>query len=241
MNLSCGESSRRRIFLMFRGVPVGGAVAFLRSVGAVRTAIGMVVLIAMLGVTVDASAVTVEQIVALSKAGVSEAVILALLDRDRTILPIEPDQIVALKREGISDKVVVAMLRSGRDEGDAAARADASMNAANILSSLTMSAQPNPEVVVVGHGPDRPNTGAASDEVDRTIRRGPIIPPYVPYGAPYRRGFASRAYGASKHDRTYAYRGDRLLCLAQVNTAAGRGPAFVTECPALMQPLLRVR
>jgi hypothetical protein len=225
---------------MFRGLPVGGAVAVLRTVGAVRTAIGLVVLLTMLAAPAAASAVTVDQIVALSKAGVSEAVILALLDRDRTILPIEPEQIVALKSEGVSDKILVAMLRSGRDEGDAAARADASMNAANILSSLAMSAQPNPEVVVVGHGPDRPNTGAASDEVDRTIRRGPVIPPYVPYGAPYRRGVGSRAYSAGKHNR-YAYRGDRMLCLAQVNTAKGPGPAFVTECPAVMQPTFRVR
>jgi hypothetical protein len=223
MNLSCGESSRRRIFLMFRSVPIGGAVAVLRNVGAGRTAIGMVVLMTTLAGPAGASAVTVDQIVALSKAGVSEAVILALLDRDRTIFPIEPEQIVTLKREGISDKIVVAMLRSGRDEGDAAARADASMNAANILSSLTMSAQPNPQVVVVGHGPDRPNTGAASDEVDRTIRRGPIIPPYVPYGSS-RRGFASRTYRAGRHDRGYAYRGDRLLCLAQVNTAHRSSP-----------------
>jgi hypothetical protein len=201
----------------------------------------MVVLMTTLAVPASASAVTVDQIVALSKAGVSEAVILALLDRDRTILPIEPEQLVALKREGVSDKILVAMLRSGRDEGDAAARTDASMNAANILSSLTMSAQPNPQVVVVGHGPDRPNTGAASDELDRTIRRGPIVPPYVPYGSSYRRGFASRTYGAGTHDRGYAYRGDRLLCLAQVNTAAGPGPSFVTECPTVMQTPLRVR
>src|ERR1700742_1851371 len=46
-----------------------------------------------------ASAVTVDQIIALSKAGVSEAVILALLDRDGNVLSIEPEQLVALKRE----------------------------------------------------------------------------------------------------------------------------------------------
>src|SRR5262249_9891730 len=70
-----------------------------------------------------AAAVTVDQIVALSKAGVSEAVIFALLDRDRTVLSIDPEQLVALKREGLSDALIMAMLRNGREEAEEAARA----------------------------------------------------------------------------------------------------------------------
>ncbi len=203
--------------------------------GKVRAAAAIATLMVTLLVPVRASAVTVDQIVALSKAGVSEAVILALLDRDRTVLAIEPEQLVALKREGLSDTVLMAMLRSGREEGDAAARADASMNAAAILSSLEMSAQPNPQVVVVGHGPDRPNTGSPADEVDRTIRRGPIVPPFAHYGVPYRRGYGFRSQAGRHLSADRRFRGDRLLCLAQVNTPAGRGPSFVTECPAIMQ------
>jgi hypothetical protein len=204
--------------------------------GVVRAAFACAVLAIAMLIPAEASAVTVDQIVALSKAGVSEAVILALLDRDRTVLAIEPDQIIALKREGLTDTVLMAMLRSGREEGDAAARADASSNAAAILSSLAMSAQPNPQVVVVGHGPDRPNTGSPSDEVDRTIRRGPIVSPFVPYAAPYGRGFGYRSHGARKYTSdAYAFRRGRRLCLAQVNTAKGPGPSFVTECPAVTQ------
>lgn len=207
--------------------------------GVVRAMVRIAAFLALLVVPAAASAVTVDQIVALSKAGVSEAVILALLDRDRTVLAIEPEQLVTLKREGLSDTVLMAMLRSGREEGDAAARADASRNAANILWSLAMSAQPNPQVVIVGHGPDRPNTGSAADEVDRSIRRGPVVPPYVPYGSPYRRGFRSQTYGARRYQADA--RGDRLLCLAQTNTTRGPGPSFVTECPAVMQPSFRGR
>jgi hypothetical protein len=232
---------------MFRPDPVGGGVAITRNMGWVRRAARLAAVLWLL-VPAAASAVTVEQIVALSKAGVSEEVILGLLDRDRTILSIDPERLAALKREGLSDKLLLAMLRSGREQGDATARAEASAKAADILASLASPLQPDPHVVIVGHGPDRPNTVAASDEVDRTIRRGPIIPPFVPYGSPFlpygspfHRG-GSRLQGARKYDgAAFAYRGDRLLCLAQVNTAKGPGPAFITECPAIMQPPLRLR
>jgi hypothetical protein len=185
----------------------------------------------------SASAVTVDQIVALSKAGVSEAVILALLERDGTVLTIEPEQLVALKRDGLSDALITAMLRSGRDEGEQAARAVAAWNAATILSSLATA----PEVVVVGHGPDRPNT-AHTEDYYRGFRDGVRLPSAANTGplyplksrSPYRRdGFRGRA----TTDGAF----QPMLCLAQVNTAMGRGPAYVTECPAVMQPALRTR
>src|SRR5215831_4241191 len=63
-----------------------------------------------------ASAVTLSDIVALSKAGVSEPVILALIDRDKPIFTITPDDLIMLKKEGVTEAIVVAMLHSGRDE-----------------------------------------------------------------------------------------------------------------------------
>lgn len=233
---------------MFPGASAGECVAATCSVGVVRPAVRIILLVTVLLVPAAASAVTVDQIVALSKAGVSEAVILALLDRDQTVLSIEPEQVVVLKREGLSDTLIMAMLRSGREQGEEAARTDASLNAASILSNLAMSATPNPQVVIVGHGPDRPDTGYF-DGIDRSIRRGPIVPPYAlyGYGVPYRRGFGSRLYDSRPYDsRPYdvdpsSYRGDRLLCRAQVNTAHGPGPSYVTECPPVMQPTFRVR
>src|SRR4249920_2687601 len=72
-----------------------------------------------------ASAITVDQVVALAKSGVTDTVILALIDRDRTVFAIEPEQIVSLQRDGLSERVILAMLKSGRAEGEQAARADA--------------------------------------------------------------------------------------------------------------------
>ena len=100
-----------------------------------------------------ASAVTLDEILSLSRAGVTDAIILALIDRDKTVFAIEPDQIVKLQRDGLSEAVVLAMLKSGRDEGDQAARADAAANSAWIMAQMPT----EPLLVVTGHGPERPN------------------------------------------------------------------------------------
>jgi len=67
-------------------------------------------------VPAPASAVTVKEIVSLTKAGVSEPVILALIERDKTIFTITPEQLITLQKEGLTDAVLLAMLRSGRQE-----------------------------------------------------------------------------------------------------------------------------
>ena len=48
-----------------------------------------------------ASAVTLDEIIGLSRAGVTDAIILALIDRDKTVFAIEPEQIVKLQRDGL--------------------------------------------------------------------------------------------------------------------------------------------
>jgi hypothetical protein len=179
-----------------------------------------------------AAAVTVDEIVALSKAGVSEAVILALLDRDGTVLTIAPAQIVSLKREGLSDTLILAMLKNGRAEAEDAARADAALNAANILSGIALSTTPTPNVVVVGHGPELPNTVYSTEGPIYSSRRG-FIPPYVPY-APW--SVPSRKSARLAQNRGVNGFGNRIMCVAQVNTPLGPGMSYVTECPAVMQP-----
>ena len=192
-------------------------MVFSRWMGAAILAAGLLLAPA------TASAVTIDQIVSLSKAGVSEAVILALLDRDGSILAIEPDQIVALKREGLSDSLIMAMLRNGRPEGDEAARAVSDANAAAILSSLALSAAPTPNLVIVGHGPERPDTYSSFYSGRRR------------FDLPYDYAYSVTHKGGYKDYRGDSYGRDRALCLAQVNTTGGRGPSYVTECPAVMQ------
>jgi hypothetical protein len=57
--------------------------------------------------------ITVDQVIAMTKAGVSDAVILALIDRDRPIFLIDAVQIVQLKQKGISEPLLLAMMATG--------------------------------------------------------------------------------------------------------------------------------
>jgi hypothetical protein len=216
-----------RILAMRAGQPVAPAGAMR---GRLRVLVVAGVALGVLGPTV-VSAVTVDQVLALKRAGVTDTVVLALIDRDRTVFAIEPEQIIALQRDGLSEAVILAMLRSGREEGDQAARADAASNAAAISAALA----PAPELVIVGHGPDRPNTPV------HDFYSSPPAPFYlpVPYGIPS----YSRSFSPSRHRQDTPSSGarrfdaPRSLCYAQVNTPRTTAPlSFVTECPAPMQP-----
>ena len=205
-------------------VPAGSAgepVAIVRSMRAAFTRSVLAAAVA-LGVLLPspASAVTVDEIVGLARAGVTDAIILALIDRDKTVFAIEPDQIVRLQRDGVSEAVILAMLKSGREEGDQAARADAAFNSAWIMASLPT----EPLLVVTGHGPERPNVAHPDG-----FYSGP--PAYFPSFGASRRFYGPRSSGHSKYDVP------RQMCVAQLNTARSVKPlSYLTECPDVMQP-----
>ena len=108
------------------------------------------ILTASVLVPTAASAVTIDQIVALARAGVTDTVILALIDRDKTIFTIEPDQLVALRDAGVSEPVILAMLKSGREEGERAAQAASDLTSALIMAERS----PGPEVLIPSRGPE---------------------------------------------------------------------------------------
>jgi hypothetical protein len=76
------------------------------------------------------SAATIDQIIALSKAGVSDSVIVSLIERDQVVYPLTSDDLVRLKTEGVTDQVVLAMMKSGRAEAEAAEAAESARRAA---------------------------------------------------------------------------------------------------------------
>jgi hypothetical protein len=175
-----------------------------------------------------ASAVTLDEIVGLARAGVTDAIILALIDRDKTVFTIEPERIVKLQKDGLSEAVILALLKSGREEGDQAARADAAANAAWIMASMPT----EPLLVITGHGPDRPNVAHPDG-----FYSGP--PAYFPaFGAEYvpsfsasRRPYSRRSFGAPRLDTP------RQMCVAQLHTARSTRPlSYVTQCPDVLQP-----
>ncbi len=109
-----------------------------------------------------ADALTVRDIVELTRAGLGEEVLLALIEIDRSVFPIDAASIKQLKADGVSERVIVAMVRSGREVpppeqvvADAAAPTPA----------------PEPQVVVIEHH-DAPQ-----------IREVPVlvpVPVYIP-------------------------------------------------------------
>jgi len=215
-------------------------------------------------VPTTASAVTIDQIVGLARAGVTDAVILALIDRDKTIFSIEPDQLVALKSAGVSEPVILAMLKSGREEGERAAQAASDLTAALIMAERS----PGPEVLVPSRGPEvnGPYTngfyvGAAPGYfasgpfiVNGAGRRRtryytpPVSAPYVaPFTMPFRETIAAPPAIApvvppiAPSIPPVAPQRDtpaqaQMLCRAEVNTATSAQPlTFVTVCPPAMQ------
>src|SRR6185295_16812199 len=188
-----------------------------------RNTILAVALVAGLLLPATASAVTIDEIVGMARAGVTDAIILALIDRDRTVFAIEPEQIVKLQKDGLSEAVILAMLKSGREEGDQAARADAAANASWIMASMPT----EPLLVITGHGPDRPNVAHPDG-----FYSGP--PAYFPsFSAAYAPSFsASRRYSGPRSFGTSRFDTSRQMCVAQVNTARStKALSYVTVCP----------
>lgn len=162
--------------------------------------------VVLAGLSQPAAAVTPEDIVRLAKSGASDDLILALVARDRTIFSLSPEDLIALKTQGISEAVLVAMLKSGREEGEAAVARQAAQAEADRLEAASLA----PNVVVVGHGPDRPNSG----HFDRV------------YTEPW--------FGYSSYYPSPVVR--RPLCVAQMKPGpAQAGLAYVTQCPLQVQ------
>jgi len=65
-------------------------------------------------ISARAEAVTIRDLIELSKAGLGDDVLLALIEVDRTVFTIDLATLKKLKDAGVSDKVIVALIRSGR-------------------------------------------------------------------------------------------------------------------------------
>jgi hypothetical protein len=188
-----------------------------------------------------ASALTVQEVVALSKAGVSDEVLLTLIERDKTIFAIDSDQLIALTRDRVSEKLVLAMLRSGREEPPPSPVASA---------NATHAAPADPGALMFGHGPSRPNTYHQFDLL------GLVAPPSVVYAVPYFAApFAvpSARSAVTCQPTTSASRTDRTTGIAEASgkfvnnallpalAAAGGGETVCQPTPAPLPPSRSVR
>ena len=61
-----------------------------------------------------AEAVTLQEIIDLSRAGLGEEALLALIEIDPRVFPIDAASLQTLKKAGVSERVIIAMIKSGR-------------------------------------------------------------------------------------------------------------------------------
>lgn len=61
-----------------------------------------------------AEAITLREVIDLTRAGLGEEVLLALIEIDPRVFPIDPETLRMLKDAGVSERVIVAIVKSGR-------------------------------------------------------------------------------------------------------------------------------
>ena len=76
-----------------------------------RTLIGFLVILLS---AASAEAVTLKDIVDLTKAGLGDDVLLALIEVDGRVFDVDPVTLTRLKAAGVSERVIIALVRSGR-------------------------------------------------------------------------------------------------------------------------------
>lgn len=109
-----------------------------------------------------ADALTIRDIVELTRAGVGEEILLALIEVDPSVFPIDTATLKMLKNERVSERVIVAMVRSGRSQP-----AEAETAAPVVIEQPPA---PEPQVVVIDHH-DAP-----------IVREVPVaVPIYIPF------------------------------------------------------------
>jgi hypothetical protein len=151
-----------------------------------------------------ADAVTLKEIIDLTRAGVSEEVLLALIEIDQRVFPIDPATLNELKRAGVSERVMVAIVKSGRTPAPAP-------DPVMMVPPPDAVPPPEPQVVVIEH--ERPviQEVAVPVPVYVVVPRGrsrshstgttysEIRTPFVPFGPVP----AAPVYDTTPHDRPH--------------------------------------
>jgi hypothetical protein len=195
-------------------------------------------MLALLGcVPATASAVTIDEVVALSKNGVSEQVIVALIERDQTLFKLSPPLIMKLQRDGLSDRILLALIKSGRPSEPPLP--------AGPVAPAAASVPPPPAIAIVGHGPQLPNTSESDSMAADAEQFLPPVPVSAPVFVPVpivvpvpqvnpHAGRRSRLQPEQYLERT----ANPLLCVQRVPLGPSPFSAALTrvsECPAVTQ------
>jgi hypothetical protein len=116
-----------------------------------------------------ASALTVRDVIELTRSGLGEDILLALVEVDPSVFPIDTQTLKRLKEAGVSQRVIVAMIRSGRTQPPLSAEP-------GMPAVMEEAMTPEPQVIVIDHH-DSPQ-----------VREVPVaVPVYVPIPVSNRR------------------------------------------------------
>jgi hypothetical protein len=75
----------------------------------------VVLFLLVLGWAAAAQALTIRDVIELTRAGLGDEVLLALIEVDRGVYAIDTETLKSLKAAGVSERVIVALVRSGRE------------------------------------------------------------------------------------------------------------------------------
>jgi hypothetical protein len=127
----------------------------------------------------SADALTIRDIVELTRAGLGDDVLLALIEVDGSVFATDTATLKQLKAAGVSERVIVAMVRSGREN-----RFDVPLVAAEPIQPEA----PAPQVVVLDH----------HEPVVERVREVPVaVPVYIPVYRRHPRATVDSGYDAT--------------------------------------------
>ena len=129
-----------------------------------RIAFALVVLL-LAGTATRAEALTIRDVIELTKAGISDEVLLALIDVDGGVYANDAATLKTLKEAGVSERVMVALVRSGRER--------ARLPEPPPAPPEEEAAAPPQVVVIEHHEPRRP-------EVQQVVVPVPVYVPVYP-------------------------------------------------------------
>jgi len=99
----------------------------------------------VLGLAPAAEALSVRDLIELSRAGLGDEVLLALIEVNRGVYAIDSATLISLKAAGVSDRVIAALVRSGREQPQMEPVHESADPPVEAAAPLT------PQIVVVEH------------------------------------------------------------------------------------------
>jgi hypothetical protein len=108
----------------------------------------LAVLLLVLVTAASAHAVTLKEIVDLTRAGLGEEVLLALIEVDGGVFEVDAHTLAGLKAAGVSERVIVALVRSGRSRPEIAPQTLSAVVQEQQVPPTVYIQQPAPTTVV---------------------------------------------------------------------------------------------